>query len=1168
MSVRFVIGRSGSGKTKLITDEIRTKLKQDPNGTPIIYLVPDQMTFLSEYSFIKTPGLAGMIRAQVFSFTRLAWRILQETGGISRLHITTEGLNMLIRKIIEDKKDEFKLFGQAADKTGFVHHVEKMITEFKRYCIQPNEIELKLKELENRNDEKVLSDKLHDLSLIYRDFEEQLVNKYIDSEDYLKLLATSIQASSYLQAAEIYIDGFHSFTPQEYLVIQQLMKTCKRVSIALTLDQPFKEVPPDDLHLFRMPGETYNILFTMAKEDGINIEETFQLRDTIRFAHDSLDSLEEHFDQIPVHAYRGLPQIELNQAGNRRAEVEAVAREIRTLIMDHGYRYADIAILVRNGNDYQEIVETCFFDYEIPYYIDQKRSMLHHPLIEFIRSTFEIINNYWRYEPVFRAVKTELLFPLQMENGRLRERMDQLENYVLAYGIQGSKWTSKERWGYRRFRGLENMSVPQTDKEKEIESDINELRSMITGPINRLARRLNKAEVGFEYCESLFLFLEELDIPAKLENLRNKAEDRGDLVSAREHDQAWNAVMELLDQFVEVLGEEKLSLKKFATILDAGIEAMKFSIVPPAIDQVIIANLELSRLSDVKAAFVIGLNDGILPAKINEEGVLADSDREKLLDSGIKIAPSSRMKLLDEEFIAYKALTTPSEKLYLSYPIANEEGKALLASPYIKRIKEMFPNLVEKLTVNDPSELMDEEQLDYISHPNRAIGYLTNQLQLKMRKYPMADFWWDVYHYYIENPFEKQRALHVISSLFYQNQAKQLSEEISQDLYGDTILASVSRMELFHACPFSHFATHGLKLQEREIFKLEAPNIGDLFHGALKWIAEELQKKGISWANLTQEQCGHLAKEAVAFLAPMLQHQILLSSNRHHYIKRKLEQVIGRASQILSEHAKVSGFAPIGLELGFGPKAFLPPLTFTLKNGTKMELQGRIDRVDKAQDNHGVYLRVIDYKSSARELDLTEVYYGLALQMLTYLDIVVTHSQNLIGKKGVPAGVLYFHLHNPIVKSNRILTLDEIDEEIFKSFKMKGLLVDDANVIKLMDQTLESGKSKIVSAEIKKDGTLSSRSQVASEEDFKLMSQYVRRLYKKSGNDISSGMVDIAPYKFKKRTPCEYCAFKSVCQFDQSLESNDYRVLNSRNKEDVLARMREEVITNENSHTI
>lgn len=233
-----------------------------------------------------------------------------------------------------------------------------------------------------------------------------------------------------------------------------------------------------------------------------------------------------------------------------------------------------------------------------------------------------------------------------------------------------------------------------------------------------------------------------------------------------------------------------------------------------------------------------------------------------------------------------------------------------------------------------------------------------------------------------------------------------------------------------------------------------------------------------------------------------------------------------------------------------------------------MELQGRIDRVDKVQDNHGVYLRVIDYKSSARELDLTEVYYGLALQMLTYLDIVVTHSQNLIGTNGVPAGVLYFHLHNPIVKSNRILTLDEIDEEIFKSFKMKGLLVDDANVIKLMDQTLESGKSKIVSAEIKKDGSLSSRSQVASEEDFKLMSQYVRRLYKKSGNDISSGMVDIAPYKFKKRTPCEYCAFKSVCQFDQSLESNDYRVLNSRNKEDVLARMREEVITNENSHTI
>lgn len=1167
MSVRFVIGRSGTGKTRFVNEEITKKLIDEPNGLPIIYLVPDQMTFLSEYSLIKTPDLGGMIRTQVFSFSRLAWRILQETGGISRKHISSEGLNMLIRKIIEENKDELKLFKRAADKTGFIQHIEMMLTEFKRYCIHPDEIVQKQQEIENNNDGKALADKLHDLDLIYRHFDKMLEGKYLDSEDYLRLLAESIQHSVYLQNAEIYIDGFHSFTPVEYMVISQLMKTCKRVTIALTLDKPYNNLPINDLHIFRMTMESYSRLYELANENGTEIEDHVILTVPIRYTNDSLKYLEAHFEELPVLPYNGKPKLQLYQAVNRRAEIQAVAREIRELVRTGDYRYHDIAILVRNGHEYQEMLETCFYDYEIPYFIDQKRSMLNHPLIELIRSTLETINNFWRYESIFRAVKTDLLFPFNHQPERYREKMDQLENYVLAYGIQGAKWTSKERWIYRRLRGLDIKSVPQTDKEKEMEQEINELRSLITAPISKLSRRLSKGRNGRELCEAVYLYLEELEIPAKLEKLRMEAEEQGNLISAREHDQAWNAVIELLDQFVEILGEEEISLKNFATILDAGMEAMKFSVVPPAIDQVIVANLELSRLADIKAAFVIGLNDGVLPAKINEEGVLADSDREYLLEIGMKLSPSSKTKLLDEEFIAYKALTTPSQKLYLTYPIANEEGKALLPSPYVKKIKDMFPNVEEQIVVNDPSELMDNQQINYVTHPNATLAYLTTQLQLKLRQYPMADYWWDVYNFYFENPLQRKKAMNVLSSLFYENKAKRLTEDTSKNLYGETILASVSRMELFHACPFSHFATHGLKLRERDIFRLEAPDIGDLFHGALKWIADNLQKKGVSWANLTKEQCAYLAKEAVSFLAPKLQHQILLSSNRHHYIKRKLEQVIGRASQILSEHAKVSGFAPIGLELGFGPKAFLPPLTFTLKNGTKMELQGRIDRVDKAQDENGVYLRIIDYKSSARELDLTEVYYGLALQMLTYLDIVVTHSKNLIGTEGLPAGVLYFHLHNPIVKSNRILTLEEIDEEILKSFKMKGLLIEDTNVIKLMDQTLENGKSKIVSAEIKKDGSLSARSQVASEKDFSVMNHYVRSLYEKSGNDITSGVVDIAPYKLKKRTPCEFCSFKSVCQFDQSLENNEYRILNPEKQEDILTRIREEVTENEKIYT-
>lgn len=1161
MSLRFVIGRSGTGKTTKFLREIEEELIQRPSGRPILYIVPDQMTFLSEYRLVNFPRLTGMIRTQVFSFTRLAWRVLQETGGASRKHISSTGLNMLIRKIIEDHKDDLRLFRKAADKSGFVQHVEGMLKEFKNYCITPNELQAKQEELAFSVSTRELSDKIHDLELIYGKFEEALIGKYIDSNDYLTLLTDAIEKSNYLRDAEIYIDGFHDFTPQEYQVIEKLMSHCHRVSVALTLDRPYKYgTIPEDLHLFRITGETYSVLFELARNINIEIEEDVYLAETPRFQDDSLQHLEHHFEKRPVKPFNDTTAIQLKVAANRRAEIEGVAREIRKLLMDYNYRYQDIAVLMRNGQDYQDIIETIFYDYEIPYFIDRKRPMLNHPLIELIRSMLEVIHSNWRYEPVFRAVKTDLLFPLHSNIPQMREQMDRLENYVLAYGIKGNRWTEKTSWTYRRFQGFELESLPQTDAEKALEDEINESRNIIVEPISFLTKRLKNAQNGRELCEAIYVTLEELNIPEKLAERGKVAEEKGDLTTAREHEQAWNAVIELLDQFVEIFGEARLSMEESIAIIDAGLEASQFSLIPPAIDQVFIADIELSRVSNIKAAFVIGLNDGVMPAKKTEEGVLSEDDRTELISSGLTIAPTIKKKLFDEEFIAYRAFTVSEQKLYVSFPLANEEGKALLPSPYIKRLKELFPHMQETNVVNEPSELAKEDQLEYISHPNTAIAFLTGQLQLLKRNYPIADFWWDVYNFYMQHPNEKLKARRVLSSLYYQNETRRLKEETSKELYGEEMLASVSRMENFHGCAFAHFSSYGLKLRERDMYRLEAPHIGELFHGALKWIAEEVARQGLSWAKLTKEQCDRLAKGAVESLAPKLLNQILLSSNRHNYIKRKLEQVISRASFALSNQAKNSDFTPIGLELAFGPRNELPPLSFVLNNGTKMQLQGRIDRVDKAEDENGVYLRVIDYKSSNRAIDLTEVYHGLALQMLTYLDIVITHSSQLIGMDAAPAGVLYFHVHNPMINSENMLSLDEIENELLKKFKMQGLLLSDANIIRLMDNSLETGSSNIINASINKDGSLSSRSKAntANPDEFKVLRKYVRNMYKKSGEKIMSGTVDINPYRLGNRTPCQFCAFKSVCQIDPSFENNQYRPIIRQSSADIFAQLREE----------
>ncbi|MBA9025237.1 helicase-exonuclease AddAB subunit AddB [Peribacillus huizhouensis] len=1166
MALRFITGRSGSGKTAKVLNEIRDRLWEDPAGKPIIYLVPDQMTFLSEYKLIKTPNLEGMMRAQVFSFSRLAWRILQETGGGNRHHLDSVGVNMLIRKIMEGKKDELKMFRRSADKPGFVMQMEEMLAEFKRYCLNPKDIN-EFREYSLQQSSDAVRDKLHDLELIYQAFEDELVGKYLDSEDYFRLLIEKLAQSSYIAEASIYIDGFYSLTPQELQIVEGLLKLSKDVTVVLTLDQPYRVSPPDGLNLFRQTGQTYFNIYQRAVALGVIVENDEHLESAPRFkGNPGLAHLEANLTVRPAHEFNEDTSVTVVQALNRRAEVEGVARTILRLVRDGNHRFRDVAILVRNGESYHDLINTVFLDYQIPVFIDTKRTMLNHPLIELIRSTLEILNTNWRYEPVFRAIKTELLHPIGLNTESMREKVDRLENYVLSRGIKGNRWYSKDPWIYRRIRGLELEEGRQTNQEKQLEDELNELKELFNSAILRLSKRLKRAQTGQEMCESLYLYLEELHIPEKLEKLKVEAEERDDLISAREHEQAWDAIVNLLDQFVELLSEEKMTLKQFSTIMESGFETLKFSLVPPAIDQVLVASLDLSRLDDIRTAFVMGLNEGVLPGKAGKDGILSDQDRENLAVNGFELAPSSKLRLLDEEFIAYKAFATPSESLYLTYPLADEEGKALLPSSYIKRVKDVLPKMQEAVFMNDPSDLDASEQAEYAANYDVALSYLTAQLQLKKRNYPVHPVWWDVYNAYMDHERMRPEAVRVLSSLFYQNKTKRISAETSKKIYGENILASVSRMELFNSCAFAHYAAHGLKLKERKIFRLDAPDIGEMFHGALKIISDYLYERNISWSSLTKEQCLMLARKAVERLAPKLQNQILLSSNRHHYLKRKLEQVIGRASIVLSEQAKQSGFVPVGLELGFGKNGQLPPLSFELKDGTKMELVGRIDRIDKAEENDSVYLRVLDYKSSEKDLNLSEVYYGLALQMLTYLDIVITHSNTLVGKDALPAGVLYFHVHNPVVKSKGMVELSVLEQEIFKSFKMKGLLLGDPDVVQLMDQSLEQGvlsNSNMIPAGLKKDGTLQAKSKIASQEEFSLLQNHIRHLYQEAGNEIVGGNVEINPYKLKDKVPCTFCTFKSVCQFDQSTEDNEYRLLSANKQDEVLNVLRREVPTHE-----
>ncbi|WP_240375501.1 helicase-exonuclease AddAB subunit AddB [Bacillus piscicola] len=1151
MRAAFYLGRTGTGKTHNIQENIVDKLAERPaDANSIIYLVPDQMTFQAEHQLVAKTN-TGITRAHVLSFSRMAWRVLKETGGITKTQLQRHGVYMLLRKVLEEEKDNLRIYQKVIDKQGFIEHFEHLVTELKQHMVSTDYFTEKLSHFENQTmktaEEQMLSDKLHDITRLWQRVEDALGDRYAGNEDYLGLLVEKIPESDILKGAEVYVDGFHSFTPQELNVLERLLQQTSKITFSLTIDRPYDEDTPHPLDLFYQTATTYRKLRSLCENVGCEVEDVVLFDQAGYSKSPALAHIARYFEKRPLMPADSNGDVTIQAAVNRRTEIEAAARSIRQKIYEGECRFKDIAVVTRNMEEYAETVRTTFADYDIPLFLDQKRPMIHHPVIEFIRSVLETFAERWRYEPLFRALKTDMLFSIEEDWESAREQVDVLENYCIAYGLKEKHWKQKERWTYHSKRTSAGETTAKQPQDIQMEQKINQLREKFASALLRFEKRLKKQSSIRGFCTALFTFLEEQYIPEKIEKLRDTAVENNDVEGAREHEQVWGALVELLEQAVEMAGEEEVSFTTFHHIMETGLETMSFRLVPPAIDQVTFADMERSRLANIKVVFLLGVNEGILPASFEEDGMLNDQERQWLGAEGIELAEDSSRKLLNEQFLIYRALSIANEELHISYPLADEEGKTLQPSVLIKQVKDIFPDIEEKLLVNEPQEYQDNDQAQFVGPYRKTVSFLIYQLQQWKRGYPISPMWWDVYNWYVTNN-KTPSFVNAIGSLFYKNEPKRLSAATSKRLYGDTLKASVSRIEQFASCAFSQFAAYGLQLRERDIYKLEAPDIGQLFHAALKDMTEKLMKSGKDWGTVTTVECQSTAKECVEKYVPFIQRNILLSSNKYKYLQKKLEDTVVRAAEILSRQAKASGFSPIGIELGFGNGAELPPLQFQLEDGTRMELAGRIDRVDQASGADGVFVRIIDYKSSAKDVNLADIYYGLALQMLVYMDVILSFAEEWIGTKAKPAGVLYFHIHNPFIQANQHLEAEEIEKELFKRFKMKGLLTANEESIRLMDNTLTNGHSQIVPAAIRKDGTFYSPS-VMEEDNFNELRRYIRSVLEKTGSAIMEGQTAIQPYKYKQRIPCTFCSFRSICQFDTAFAANEYRVLTTDEKD-------------------
>ena len=1117
MSLRLIYGRSGSGKSTFIFEEIKKLINC---GKKIYIITPEQFSFTAEKMLLEVLGNTAVLNAEVLTFNRMAYRVASEVGGTAKTSISNSGKAMLIYNILCGKKSKLKFLGKSDEN---IELIIDQITEFKKHGVLVDD----LKKMMDETSDNYLKLKIQDILQVYSDFENKIENRYIDENDNLTNLANQLADVNIFNDTLIYIDEFVGFTKQEYEIIKQLASVASQVNISICTDSLDDSISPES-DVFYSNKLTVSRLFELAKHGGLAIDEPVFIGQIYRFKNDELKHLEKNLYSIPYKKYEQKNEnIKLFLANNQYSEIENVAINIIKLVRNEKYRYKDIAVITKGLNVYSNLVKVIFNKYQIPVFIDEKKDLSQNIIVKYLLSILEIFAKNWSYESVLNYVKTGFLDISKHE-------IFSLENYCQKWEIKNNKWYKSE-WNFK----------DEDESNKEKIERIREIRRIIVNPLLEFKESLAGTNNIKTITKSLYHFLIKNQIDKKFEEKINELKMNGQTEFAAQYETSWKIIMNVLDEIVLVFGDEKVSFDKYMQILKMGLASSDLGKIPGTQDQVIIGDVDRSRSHKVKAIFVIGLNDGMFPSVHKNEGFFNDNDRQFLKDNGVELARNTVESLYEDNFNIYKAFTTAEEKLFLSYSSSDSEGKTLRGSILISKMKNIFPNLEEESDIiQRNSEILIE---------NTTFDELLNKLGEYRDTGKIEDKWIEVYNYYRNNNQWKYKLEKSMEALVYNNKPEKINPVNIKNMYGNTLKTSISRLEQYQSCHFSYYLKYGLKLSEKDNFKINPVDTGTFMHDVIDTFFNRVKENSYNIKELTDEQINELVEEIVEEKLGLNRNYIFTSSAKYKALSVRLKKVIFRSMKYIVESLKFSKFDVLGNEVEFKEGKEYPPIVMELESGQKVEITGKIDRIDIAKLDGDKYVRIIDYKSSAKNIDLNKVYAGLQLQLITYLEAVCKH-ENLL-----PAGVLYFNLVDPVIKSKKSLTEEEIEDKIRKQFKMQGLILADVDVVKMMDTNLKTGSSDIVPAYISKDGVLSNtRSSSVNRKQFEYLQKYSNKIIKQISSEILSGNIDINPfYNVKdKKTPCDYCEYKAVCNFSESDGGNGYNYIANAEKETVLEMMK------------
>ena len=1131
MPLHFIFGASGAGKSHYIYQKIIQESMEHP-GRQYLVLVPEQFTMQTQKELVMMHPKKGILNIDVLSFERLAYRVLEETGESCAQVLEETGKSLVLRKVSQEKKKELKILGEKMKKQGYISQMKSMVSELKQYEVTKEDMDLMLDYAKNKPE---LYYKLKDISVLYQGFFDYLEGNFITQEEVLEVLGRVAGKSGKLAGSVMVLDGYTGFTPIQLQLLERILPLCETMYVTVTMDDrldPYRPGSPH--HLFHLSRETVSKLCKLAGAAGSQIEETW-VKENGRFSDNKpMAFLERNLFRFRKEVYTEEQQaVHIRESRNPAREMEETALMIRRLMREEGYRCRDFAVITGDMETYADHAARAFDKFDIPCFIDRKKSVFMNPFVEFLRSAVDMLLENYSYESVFRLLRCGLLdLPCR--------DMDWLENYVLGMGIRGfRKW--QEEW-VLHYRGEKPEEVPEIDR---IRQQLMDTLAPFTEQMKTRKGTVRERVLAF------YEFITACGIQEKLDRSGKAFAKENAMDRAKEYEQIYPMVMDLFDKMTEVLGEEKVSLREFKELLEAGLSEVKIGIIPPSSDQVLVGDMERTRLKDIRVLFFVGVNDGKIPREDAAGKILSDLNREDLKASSVALAPTYRENLYTQRFYLYLNMTKPSDKLYLSYSRADDGGEPMTQSFLIGAVRKLFPALV----LERPSE----DAVWEVENPKSALAYLAWGFKEILEREPSL-LWKELFSWYQKQDAWKQTMENMVEGAFRINPEDEIGRSVARALYGTTLENSATRLELFAQCACAHFMAYGLELKERARYEFSPMDMGNVLHSGLESFAKKMHQRGLSWTALDEVQMDEMAEDCVEEVVSYYGNTVLKSSARNEYMVSRVKRMMKRTIWALTKQMEQGAFTPSRFEVSFAMADSLESINIALSKEEKMKLLGRIDRVDTCEEEDKVLVKVIDYKSGNTSFDLLALYHGLQLQLVLYMNAAMELEQrNHPDKQVVPAGIFYYNIKDPVVEKVEEEDPEALNRRILKELRMHGLASSDRGVLEKLDENLSANgtSSLCVPVTINKDGSLSRNSSAVSPEQFRLISNYVNQKMKEIGRRILAGEAETQPYEMGKRNACQYCPYKGACGFDEKTAGYHYRRLNPLKPEEIWGRMKD-----------